>query len=316
MPRLQCEDNSRYYVSVAFGVGIRCVSDLTRLRYNPRDVEYVGPNQLGRLGREQNLAPLHDLAAEQLVCRLLGRRRERERLQPRRYLLACELCHRRSDSARVYVSRDESLLLRDGFGELVQLLLVLAPLQRLDAVDVQPVFELFYGHYGGPVVLTAYVYSEPRALASVWNLVDLLYQLRVQHRLEAVLEDAFVFLGEYLPVRAELMESVQIDVKAGQNRVVYRRRLGVPGRVILGGFPYVVEPAVLSGRRRRDYELCRTASRQRRRYRLHNLIQVAYEGGLVYRYASGNCPASEIGTVCGGRKRHDPRAIGEPDAIK
>ena len=51
---------------------------------------------------------------------------------------------------------------------------------------------------------------------------------------------------------------------------MYRRRLGIPGRVILGGFPHVVEPAVLSGRRRRDYELRRTASRQRRRYRLHD----------------------------------------------
>ena len=183
MPRLQCEDNSRYYVSVAFGVGIRRVSDLTRLRYNPRDVEYVGPNKLGRLGREQNLAPLHDLAAEQLVRRRLGRRREHERLQSRRYLLTCELCHGRADSARVYVSGHESLLLRDSLGELVQLLLVLAPLQRLDAVDVQPVSELFYGHYGGPVVLTAYVYSEPRALTSLGNVVDLLYHLRVQHRL-------------------------------------------------------------------------------------------------------------------------------------
>lgn len=57
-------------------------------------------------------------------------------------------------------------------------------------------------------MLTAYVYSEPRTLASLRNLVDLLYQLRVQHRLEAVLEDAFILLGENLPIRAELMESV------------------------------------------------------------------------------------------------------------
>ena len=202
MPRLQREDNAGYYVSVAFGVGIRRVSDLTRLRYNPRDVEYVCPNQLGRLGREQNLAPLHDLASEQLVRRRLGRRREHERLQPGRYLLTSELRYGGTDSARVYVSGHESLLLRDSLGELVQLLLVLASLQRLDAVDVKPVFELFYGHYRRPVVLTAYVYSEPRTLASLWNLVDLLYELWVQHRLEAVLEDAFVFLGEHLPVWA------------------------------------------------------------------------------------------------------------------
>ena len=80
--------------------------------------------------------------------------------------------------------------------------MVLASLQRLDAVDVQSFPELFYRNYGCPVVLAAYVYSEPRALASPGNLVDLLYQLWVQHRLEAVLEDAFVFLGENLPVRA------------------------------------------------------------------------------------------------------------------
>lgn len=64
-------------------------------------------------------------------------------------------------------------------------------------------------------MLTAYVDSEPRTLASVWNLVCLLYELRVQHRLEAVLEDAFVFLGEHLPVRAKLVQCVQVDVKAG-----------------------------------------------------------------------------------------------------
>ena len=105
------------------------------------------------------------------------------------------------------------------------------------------------------------------------------------------------------------MQSVQIDVKAGKNRVVYRRRLGVPGRVILGGLPYVVEPSVLPGRRRRDYELCRTASRQRRRYRLHDGVEIAYEGGFVYRYASRNGPASEVGAVGRGRKCHDPRAV-------
>ena len=141
-------------------------------------------------------------------------------------------------------------------------------------------------------MLTAYVYSEPRALASLRNLVCLFYQLWVQHRLEAVLEDAFVLLGEHFSVWAKLVQRVQVDVKACQNRVVYRRRLGIPGRVVLGGLPYIVEPAVLSGRRRRDYELCRTASRKRRRYRLHNLVEVTYERCFVYRYASSNGPAS------------------------
>lgn len=93
------------------------------------------------------------------------------------------------------------------------------------------------------------------------------------------------------------MQRVQVDFKACQHGVVYGRRLGVPGRVVLGGFPHVVEPAVLPGRRRRDYELCRTASRQRRRYRLHDGVQVAYERRFVYRYASGHGPASEVSAV-------------------
>ena len=63
-------------------------------------------------------------------------------------------------------------------------------------------------------MLTAYVDSQPRTLAFIWNLVDLLYQLWVQHRLEAVLEDAFILLGENFFVRAKFMQRVQVDVKA------------------------------------------------------------------------------------------------------
>lgn len=151
---------------------------------------------------------MHDLATKQLVCRRLGRQREHERLQPRRYLLTGELCYSRAYSASVYVSRYESLLLCDNLGELVELLLILASVQRLYAVDVKPVFELFDGHYRRPVMLTAYVYSEPRTLASVRNLVYLFYELWVQHRLEAILEDAFILLGEHLPVGAELVQRV------------------------------------------------------------------------------------------------------------
>ena len=127
MPCLQCQDNARDYVAVAFVVGISRVSDLTRLRYNPGYVEYISSNKLRCFRREENLASLHDLATKQLVCRSLRRRREHERLEPRRYLLTRELCYSRANAARVYISRYESFLLRDNLGELVELLLVLAP---------------------------------------------------------------------------------------------------------------------------------------------------------------------------------------------
>lgn len=77
-------------------------------------------------------------------------------------------------------------------------------------------------------MLTAYVYSEPSSAGIRWNAVCLLYQLWVQHRLEAVLEDAFILLGEHLPVGAELVQRVQVYFQACQHGVVYRRRLGVP----------------------------------------------------------------------------------------
>lgn len=105
------------------------------------------------------------------------------------------------------------------------------------------------------------------------------------------------------------MQRVQVDFKACQHGVVYGRRLGVPGRVVLGGFPHVVEPAVFAGRRRRYYELCRAASRQRRRYRLHDGVQVAYERRLVYRYAACNGPSSEVCAVRRRRQSQHSRAV-------
>ena len=94
------------------------------------------------------------------------------------------------------------LLLCDGLRELVELLLVFAPLQRPDAFDVQPAVNLLDGYYRRPVVLTAYVYSEPCSASVCRNAVCLFNKLWVEHRLEAILEDAFVLLGEHFFVRA------------------------------------------------------------------------------------------------------------------
>lgn len=250
--------------------------------------------------------------AQVFVQRCFVRRRKRKSFVTAVQSFRDVFRERVSYSVLVYIPA-EKIVLRLKIRQNPLLLRVFRVLKRDDVLQIHFFFENFQYRDSRHIVRTAYIHSE--------NILSLLVAFLENNVFEfdeifvLVGEPAQVFPLERFFVRAQVPESLDIDVQPVFHGVFDRRFLRIPGFVVLCPLPELEEPAVLAGGRRRKNKFGVLVARKRRGYSLKNFVQVPYVRGLVDYDGAGGI-SSQVRAVRAAWKRKYARSAAERHVVE